>query len=166
MLIKLLGIEDNPLAIFLVLCTGGLLTYFLVSGISYLLFFLSGFFIYSTLFAMLGAIVTNNQEAQQLIFPVMMPIILGFIMLQPAMMNPESGVAVFGSVFPFTSPLIMPARMVVTDVPIWQQIASMALLVVTISAVIWMGAKIYRIGIFATGKRATMAEVWRWIRTA
>ena len=134
--------------------------------ISYLLFFLSGFFIYSTLFAMLGAIVTNNQEAQQLIFPVMMPIILGFIMLQPAMMNPESGVAVFGSVFPFTSPLIMPARMVVTEVPMWQQIAAIALLVVTISAVIWLGAKIYRIGIFATGKRATMAEVWRWIRTA
>ena len=134
--------------------------------ITYLLYFLSGFFIYSTLYAMLGAIVTNNQEAQQLVFPLMIPIILGFLMLQPAMMNPESGVAVFGSVFPFTSPIIMPARLVVTEVPIWQQFASAALLILTISFVIWLGAKIYRIGIFATGKRATMAEVWRWIRTA
>ncbi len=133
--------------------------------ITYLLYFLSGFFIYSTLYAMLGAIVTNNQEAQQLVFPVMMPIILGFLMLQPAMMNPESGVAVFGSVFPFTAPLIMPARMVVTEVPMWQRLLSAALLIATISFVIWLGAKIYRIGIFATGKRASMSEVWRWIRT-
>jgi ABC-2 type transport system permease protein len=134
--------------------------------VTYLLFFLGGFFIYSTLYAMLGAIVTDNKEAQQLILPVMLPIILGFIMLQPAMMNPESGVAVFGSIFPFTAPIIMPARMVVTEVPIWQTFASVALLLATISFVIWLGAKIYRIGIFATGKRATMSEVWRWIRTA
>jgi ABC-2 type transport system permease protein len=59
----------------------------------------------------------------------------------------------------------MPARLVVTDVPIWQRFVSAALLVATISFVIWLGAKIYRIGIFATGKRATMSEVWRWIRT-
>lgn len=134
--------------------------------ITFLLFFLGGFFIYSTMYAMLGAIATNNQEAQQLIMPMMMPLILGFIMLQPALMNPESGVAIFGSLFPYTAPLIMPARMVVTDVPIWQLAASVVLLAATIAFTIWLGAKIYRIGIFATGKRATMSEVWRWIRTA
>lgn len=132
----------------------------------FLLFFLGGFFIYSTMYAMLGSIATNNQEAQQLIFPVMMPLILGFLMLQPAMMNPDSGVAVFGSLFPLTSSLIMPARSVITDVPVWQMALSVTLLILTIAFIIWMGAKIYRIAIFATGKRASMKEVWRWVRTA
>lgn len=132
----------------------------------FLFFFLGGFFIYSTLYAMLGSIATNNQEAQQLIFPVMMPLIVGFLMLQPAMMNPDSGVAVFGSLIPFTSPLIMPARSVITDVPVWQMALAMALLILTTALIIWIGAKVYRIGIFATGKRASMKEVWRWVRTA
>jgi ABC-2 type transport system permease protein len=132
----------------------------------FLFFFLGGFFIYSTMYAMLGSIATTNQEAQQLIFPVMMPLIIGFLMLQPAMMNPDSGVAVAGSLIPFTSPLIMPARSVITDVPVWQLMLSMVFLILTTAGIIWMGAKIYRIGIFATGKRATMSEVWRWIRTA
>jgi ABC-2 type transport system permease protein len=95
-----------------------------------------------------------------------MPLILGFIMLQPAMLNPDSGIAVFGSLFPFTASLIMPARTVITDVPIWQVALSAALLIGTIAFMIWLGAKIYRIGIFATGKRATWGEVWKWIRTA
>jgi ABC-2 type transport system permease protein len=132
----------------------------------FLFFFLGGFFIYSTMYAMLGSIATTNQEAQQLIFPVMMPLIIAFLMLQPAMMNPDSGVAVAGSLIPFTSPLIMPARSVITDVPIWQMMLSMVFLILATAGIIWLGAKIYRIGIFATGKRATMAEVWRWIRTA
>ncbi len=134
--------------------------------ITFLFYFLGGFLIYSTMYAMLGAIATTSQEAQQLVFPVMMPLILGFLMLQPAMMNPDSGIAVFGSLFPFTSSLIMPARTVVTQVPPWQLGLSVLLLTATIAFIIWLGAKIYRIGIFATGKRATWGEVWRWVRTA
>jgi ABC-2 type transport system permease protein len=134
--------------------------------ITFLFYFLGGFFIFSTLYAMLGAIATNNQEAQQLVFPIMMPLIAGFLMLQPSMMNPESGIAIAGSLIPFTSPIIMPARSVMTDVPVWQLLLSMMLLVGSVALIIWMGGKIYRIGIFATGKRATWGEVWRWIRTA
>ncbi|MGH7467204.1 MAG: ABC transporter permease [Longimicrobiales bacterium] len=134
--------------------------------VTFLFYFLGGFFIFSTLYAMLGAIATNNQEAQQLVFAIMMPLIIGFLMLQPAMMSPDSGIAVAGSLIPFTSPIIMPARNVVTDVPIWQMGLSMLLLVGTVAGIIWLGAKIYRIGIFATGKRASWSEVWRWIRTA
>jgi len=132
----------------------------------FLVFFVGGFFIYSTLYATLGAIATNNQEAQQLVFPVMIPLMAAILMLQPALMNPESGIAIFGSLFPFTAPLIMPARTVVTNVPVWQIAASLSLLIVSVAAVIWIGAKIYRIGIFATGKKPTMAELVRWIRTA
>lgn len=134
--------------------------------LTFLFFFLGGFLIFSTMYAMLGAIATTSQEAQQLVFPVMMPLILGFIMLQPAMMNPDSGIAIFGSLFPFTSPLIMPARTVVTQVPAWQVAASALLLIGAIAFIIWLGAKIYRIGIFTTGKRASWSEVWRWVRTA
>lgn len=134
--------------------------------IMFLLYFLGGFFMYSTMYAMLGAIATNNQEAQQLIMPVMMPLIISFLMLQPAVMNPDSGVALAGSMIPFTSPLIMPARAVVAEVPVWQIALSFLLLMGTVAAVIWLGAKIYRIGIFSTGKRASMKEVWRWVRTA
>ena len=133
--------------------------------IMFLLYFLGGFFIYATLYAMLGAIATNNQEAQQLVFPVMMPLILSFLMLQPSVMNPDGGVALAGSLIPFTSPIIMPARAVVTEVPWWQVGLSFALLFATIAGVIWLGAKIYRIGIFSTGKRASMKEVWHWVRT-
>lgn len=132
----------------------------------FLAYFLGGFFMYSTLYAMLGAIATNNQEAQQLIMPVMLPLVLSFLMLQPAVMNPDSGVAIAGSLIPFTSPLIMPARAVVAEVPLWQMALSVALLIGTVSFIIWLGAKIYRIGIFSTGKRASMKEVWRWVRTA
>ncbi len=132
----------------------------------FLFYFLGGFFIFSTLYAMLGAIATNSQEAQQLVFPVLLPLLAGFLMLQPAMMNPDSGIAIAGSLIPFTSPLIMPARNVVTDVPLWQLALSILLLVGAVAGIIWLGAKIYRIGIFATGKRASWGEVWRWIRTA
>lgn len=133
--------------------------------IMFLLYFVGGFFIYSTMYAMLGAIATNNKEAQQLVFPVMMPLIVSFLMLQPSVMNPESGVAVAGSLIPFTSPLIMPARSVVTEVPLWQIGLSVLLLIATILFIIWVGAKIYRIGIFATGKRASFKEVVHWVRT-
>jgi len=132
----------------------------------FLVFFVGGFFIYSTLYAIIGAIATNNQEAQQLVFPAMLPLIASILMLQPSLMSPEAGVAVIGSLIPFTAPLIMPARAVVTNVPVWQVLISLVLLGVTVGAVIWVGAKIYRIGIFATGKKPTLKEVARWIRTA
>lgn len=132
----------------------------------FLAYFLGGFFIFATMYAMLGSIATNNQEAQQLMFPVMIPLIGGFLMLQPSLMNPDSAIAVAGSIIPFTSPIIMPARSVVAQVPLTHTILSLALLATTVYAMIWIGAKIYRIGIFATGKRATWGDVIRWIRTA
>jgi|GEM_PF-349009 len=132
----------------------------------FLAYFLGGFFIFATMYAVLGAITTNNQEAQQMAFPLMIPLIAGFVMLQPAMMNPDSAIAIAGSIIPFTSPIIMPARSVVTQVPLLHTLASLVLLVVTVYAMIWIGAKIYRIGIFATGKRASWGDVIRWIRTA
>jgi ABC-2 type transport system permease protein len=135
-------------------------------GILFILYFAGGFFLYSTIYAMLGAIATNSQEAQQLVFPVIVPLIIGFFLVPLATQNPEGGPAVIGSLVPFTAPMVMPVRAVIAGVPWLQLILSIVLLFGTALALVWIGGKIYRIGIFATGKRASFREVWRWVRTA
>ena len=135
-------------------------------GVVFLLFFAGGFFIYSTLFATVGSIATTNQEAQQLMFPAMMPLIIGLFISMTAMQNPDSGMSVVGSMIPFTSPLVMPIRVVAGSVGVPAIALSLAILVATGLLLLIMAAKIYRIGIFATGKRPSMAELARWIRAA
>jgi ABC-2 type transport system permease protein len=87
-------------------------------------------------------------------------------MLMPTLNNPESTLAQVGSFIPFTSPMLMPVRHALIGVPLVELGASILLLLAFGFGVIWLGGKIYKIGIFATGKRATPGEVWRWIRTA
>jgi ABC-2 type transport system permease protein len=135
-------------------------------GIIFLLFFAGGFFIYSTLYATIGSIATTNQEAQQLVFPAMMPIMIGFFMSMLAVENPDAGMSVAGSLIPFTSPLVMPIRAVGGSATTWEIALSLFLLLVTGFAILWASAKIYRIGIFATGKRPTFAELGRWLRAS
>jgi ABC-2 type transport system permease protein len=135
-------------------------------GIIFLLFFAGGFFIYSTLYATIGSIATTNQEAQQLVFPAMMPLIIGFFMSMVAVENPDSGMSQAASLIPFTSPLVMPIRAVGGSASTLEIILSLVLLVVTGLAILWLAAKIYRVGIFATGKRPTMSELGRWLRAS
>jgi ABC-2 type transport system permease protein len=135
-------------------------------GIVFLLYFAGGFFIYATLYAAIGSIATTNQEAQQLVFPAMLPIMIGFFMSMVAVENPDSSMSVAGSLIPFTSPLVMPIRAVSGSASITEIAISVALLVVTGMAILWLSAKIYRVGIFATGKRPTMAELGRWLRAS
>jgi ABC-2 type transport system permease protein len=135
-------------------------------GIIFLLFFAGGFFIYSTLYATIGSIATTNQEAQQLVFPAMMPLIIGFFMSMVAVENPDSSMSKIASQIPFTSPLVMPIRAVAGSASVLEIALSIALLVVTGLAILWLAAKIYRVGIFATGKRPTMAELGRWMRAS
>ena len=135
-------------------------------GVIFLVFFMGGFFIYSTVYATIGSIVTTNQEAQQLVFPAIMPLVIGFLMANTALQNPDAGMAVAGSLIPFTSPMVMPIRAVVGSASNLEILLSIVLLLVTGFAMLWLAGKIYRIGIFATGKRPTMKEVGRWIRAA
>jgi len=135
-------------------------------GLIFLLFFTGGFFIYSTIYATIGSIATTNQEAQQLVFPAIMPLIFGFLMANTALVNPDASMAVAGSLIPFTSPMVMPIRASVGSADYLQVALSFALLVITSFLMLWLAAKIYRIGIFATGKKPTMKELARWIRTA
>ncbi len=135
-------------------------------GIVFLLFFAGGFFIYSTLYATIGSIATTNQEAQQLIFPAMMPLIIGFFMSMVAVENPDSTMSKVASLIPFTSPLVMPIRVVGGSASTAEIALAIALLIVTGLGILWVAAKIYRVGIFATGKRPTMAELGRWLRAS
>ena len=135
-------------------------------GVIYMLFFLSGFFIYSTMFATIGSMVTTNQEAQQMVFPTILPFMIGMFMAMTTLTNPDGSMAVLGSLIPLTAPIVMPARTVLGSPPPLQIALSLALTFTTGLAILCVASKIYRVGIFATGKKPTMSELVRWVRDA
>ncbi len=135
-------------------------------AILFLVFFAGGFFLFATLFAVIGSIVTNPQEAQQLVFPVMMPFIIGLYISMAAVENPQSTIAVVGSLLPFTSAMVMPVRAAINGVNLPEVLLSIVLLYATAAFIIFTAAKIYRVAIFATGTKPTMKELVRWIRTS
>lgn len=129
----------------------------------FIFYFVGGYLLYAALFAAIGSVVSEDQnEAQQLVFPVMMPLILGFVIMTKAVNDPDSGLAVFGSLFPLTSPIVMMGR-ITFGVPAWQLILSMVLLVLGFLFFTWLTAKIYRTGILLYGKKITWKEMWKWI---
>lgn len=131
---------------------------------SFLFYFLGGYFLYASMFAAVGSLVNEDpQEAQQLTLPVTMPIIFGFIIMAATANDPHSSLAVFGSLFPLTSPIVMLAR-IPYDVPTWQLLTSMVLLVFGFILMTWLSAKIYRTGILMYGKKITWKEVIKWMR--
>jgi ABC-2 type transport system permease protein len=133
---------------------------------AFLFYFLGGYFIYAAMFAAVGSLVNEDpQEAQQLTLPVSMPIIFGIIILQATIKDPNSNLAIFGSLFPLTSPIVMLGR-IPYGVPTWQIITSMVLLIGGFILMTWMSAKIYRTGILMYGKKPTWKEVFKWIRNS
>lgn len=128
---------------------------------SFLFYFLGGYFMYASLFAAIGSVSEDQQEAQQLVFPVMMPIILGFVMLTKAVQDPNSGLALFGSLFPLTSPIVMLGR-IPFGVPYSQLILSMALLILFFLFCTWLAGRIYRTGILMYGKKGSWKEMMKW----
>lgn len=130
----------------------------------FLFYFLGGYFIYASMFAAVGSMVNEDQqEAQQMTLPITTPIILGFIIMASAIKDPNSSLAVFGSMFPLTSPIVMMAR-IPYGVPAWQILTSMLLLIAGFLFMTWLSAKIYRTGILMYGKKASWKEVFKWIR--
>ena len=128
---------------------------------SFLFYFLGGYLMYASLFAAIGSVSEDQQEAQQLIFPVMMPIILGFVILTKAVQDPNSGLALFGSLFPLTSPIVMLGR-IPFGVPAWELLLSMALLILTFLLFTWIAGRIYRTGILMYGKKGSWKEMMKW----
>jgi ABC-2 type transport system permease protein len=130
--------------------------------LSFVFYFLGGFLTYASIFAAVGSVVSEDQqEAQQLVFPVLMPIIIGFVIMSKAVNDPNSTEAVFGSIFPLTSPIVMMGR-ITYDVPMWQMALSMVLLLLSFLFFTWITAKIYRTGILMYGKRPGWKEMIKW----
>lgn len=131
-------------------------------------YFLGGYFIYSALFAAVGSAVNDDpQDAQSLMLPITMPIIFAIVIMTKAVNDPNSSLAVFGSLFPLTSPIVMMGRIahgVPDGVPYWQLILSMALLIAGFIGTTWVAGKIYRTGILMYGKKPTWKELIKWAR--
>jgi ABC-2 type transport system permease protein len=130
----------------------------------FIIYFLGGYLLYSSLFAAVGSAVNEDpQDAQQLMLPITMPIIFAFVIMMQAINNPDGGLAIFGSLFPLTSPIVMMAR-IPYGVPAWQLILSIALLIGGFLGTTWLAAKIYRTGILMYGKKVTWKELLKWAR--
>jgi ABC-2 type transport system permease protein len=126
--------------------------------------FLAGYFIYASLFAAVGAICSTEEEAQQLQVPVVLLVLVPFLFLIPILDDPGSPLAVWMSLFPFFSPVLMFARVAVSEVPLWQSLLSVVLMFAALLVTAWVAGRIYRTGILMQGKRATVPEIWRWVR--
>ncbi len=137
-----------------------------IVGFNFLFFFLGGFFLYAAMFAAVGALATNDAEIQQLQFPVMLPLIAGFFMVFAVIENPNTTLATVGTLIPFTSPMVAPMRSAVVTIPFGEWLASVVLMVVSVVVMVWLAAKIYRVGVLTTGKRPSMKELIRWLRAA
>jgi len=127
------------------------------------LFFILGYLFYATIFAAAGALVSRVEEVQQVITILMMGLIAGFIIAYMSFMNPNSSLATVASMIPLLSPMVMFARVTLTNPPAVQIITSIALLILNIIVNTWIGAKIYRVGILMYGKRPSVKEVFRYL---
>ncbi len=130
----------------------------------FILFFILGYLLYSALYAAVGAISNSEQEAQNAAYPVTLSLIVPIIMFSYVVKNPNAPLSVVLSQIPLFSPVIMFARINLSTPSLWQILLSIGLLIITIVLVIWIVAKIFRVGILMYGKRPTLPELIRWIK--
>lgn len=128
-----------------------------------LLFMVGGFLLYASLFAAAGSAVDANQDAQQFNTIIMMPIIIAIVVMMSVFNDPSSGLVFWFSMIPFTSPIVMMAR-IPFDIPVWEIVLSLCILYATFVLTTWIAAKIYRIGIFMHGKKPSWRELGTWLR--
>lgn len=129
-----------------------------------MVFFILGYFLFATLYAAIGSMVNNEKEAQNLVFPVMMFLIIPIMLMIWIIRSPNSSLSVILSLVPFFAPILMFLRINVLLPPFWQIAASLLILVLTILFMIWLVSKVYRVGILMYGKRPSFQEVVKWIR--
>lgn len=125
-------------------------------------YFICGFILYASLLGAIGSAVDSDEDAQQMMFPVTMPLIFSIIILFAVAKNPEGPLAFWASMIPLTSPVTMMVR-IPFGIPVWQIVLSMSLLLATIFGTIWMAGKIYRTGILMYGKKVTLKEIIKWL---
>ncbi len=132
--------------------------------IYFFLFFVLGYFIYATLYVLVGSMVTTTQEGGQLAIPIVFLLMAGLYMAFPVIRSPNSSFAFWASMFPFFSPITMIVRIVGQTPPFWQIALSLVVEVITVVMLMWLASRIYRIGMLMYGKKASIPEVLRWVR--
>ena len=129
----------------------------------FVIFFIFGYMLYASLFAAIGSAVENEGDTQQLQIPLTIPLLLGFFIAIYAFKAPDSALVFWGSMIPFTSPIVMLARLPF-GVPAWEIIVSVILLIATFAVCAWLSAKIYKVGILMFGKKSTWKDLWKWLK--
>ena len=131
--------------------------------ICFVVYFILGYLLYASMFAAVGSAVDNETDTQQLILPITIPLIIGLFIMINTFQHPDNSLSFWGSIIPFTSPMVMMAR-ISYGVPTWQLILSVGLLVGTFIVFAFISGKIYRIGILMYGKKATWKDIFKWLR--
>ncbi|HEX8722494.1 MAG TPA: ABC transporter permease [Pyrinomonadaceae bacterium] len=178
---KLIGVSLVALTQFAIWAAAvlGLGAYFAASGVAVsfprvpagvlayvALFFLLGYFIYATIYALVGSMVTTAQEGGQLSMPIILLLVAGFYMAFPVIRSPNSPFAFWVSLVPFFAPITMLTRIVSQQPPFWQIALSLGIGFATVALLLWLASRVYRVGMLMYGKRATIPEVLRWVRQA
>jgi ABC-2 type transport system permease protein len=132
----------------------------------FVLYFVLGYFLFATLFCIVGAMSTNEQEAQNAQTPVILICVTAIILSLSLGRNPDTTIAIALSHFPFFSPILMFTRIQVLTPPLWEIAANVAVVLLTIAVGTWAAGRVFRVGILMTGKRATIPEVMRWLRSS
>lgn len=131
--------------------------------IAFLAYFILGYLLYASMFAAVGSAVDNEADTQQLIFPVTLPLIIGLFIMIHTFQYPDSSLSFWGSMIPFTSPMVMMAR-APFGVPLWEMALSVTILFCTFLFMTFVSAKIYRVGILMYGKKATFKDLVKWLK--
>ncbi|MDR2894122.1 MAG: ABC transporter permease [Alistipes sp.] len=127
------------------------------------IYFIGGYLLYAAMFAAIGSAVDNVEDTQQLQLPVSIPLILAIVVLMAVLKDPDGGLAFWFSMIPFTSPVIMMAR-IPYGVPLWELVLSVAILYASFTGMVWLAGKVYRVGVFMYGKKPSWGELYKWIK--
>ena len=131
--------------------------------VAFIIYFALGYLLYASFFAAIGSAVENEADTTQLQMPVTVPLLLAFFIAIYAFNAPDSQIVWWGSMIPFTSPIVMLSR-IPFGVPMWELVLSIGLLIATFIACGWASAKIYKIGILMFGKKTTFKDLWKWLK--
>ncbi len=132
----------------------------------FLLFFLLGYFIYATIYALVGSMVTTAQEGGQLAMPIILILVVSFYLFLPVSRSPDSAFSFWVSMLPFSAPVAMLVRIVTQTPPFWQIALSLFIGFSSVLLIMWFASRVYRVGMLMYGKRASLPEAWRWVRQA
>jgi ABC-2 type transport system permease protein len=134
--------------------------------IYFALFFLLGYFIYATIYALVGSMVTTAQEGGQLAMPIILILVVSFYLFLPVSRSPDSSFSFWVSMLPFSAPVAMLVRIVTQTPPFWQIALSLLIGFGSVLLIMWVASRVYRVGMLMYGKRASIPEAWRWARQA